>query len=63
MEIGIAVYHLVKQIIFQRMLMLVRKTGEEKFIYLKVSAPIIGSFLYGQVKEQYNEGLFHNFWV
>ena len=42
MEIGIAVYHLVKQI--QRMLMLVRKTGKDKFIYTKISVPITGSF-------------------
>ena len=40
----IVVYYLVKQIVIQRMLMLMRKTGEENFIYVKVSAPIIGSF-------------------
>ena len=53
MEIRIAVYHLVKQIVIQGMLMLVRKTGLCPY----------NTFLYGQVKERYNERLFHDFWV
>ena len=44
MEIEVVVYHLVKQIAIQRMLILLRKTGEEKFMYTNVSVPIIGSF-------------------
>ena len=36
--------HLLKQRIIQRMLMLVRKTGQGKFIFIKVSVPIIGFF-------------------
>ena len=41
----IEVYYLVKHIVIQRMLMSIRKTGEEKFRYIKVSASIIGSFI------------------
>ena len=36
--------HQLKQRIIQRMLMLVRKTGQGKFIFIKVSVPIIGFF-------------------
>ena len=54
-------YYLVKQIVIQRMLMPVRKPGEEKYIYQSLG--LCYRFLYGQVKERYNEGLFHDFWV
>ena len=43
----IVVYYLVKKTAIQRMLMSMRKTGEEKIIYIKVSAPIIGYFMVG----------------
>ena len=61
MEIKILVCHLVKQTVIQRMFFSEKNQGEKVDLYQSL-CPCY-RFLYGQVKEQYNEGLFHNFWV